>query len=174
LVPAIAGTFVPPHRSFGNRHIEHADTDFYTRLLGMRVAYETLNRGSTQEELHGTFNAVVQITGSGPLGEGPGIEFLEYRVSPTGRLVLVDSQSNDLWHVHLETVVDDIDAVAQRPWAAGIPFVSPGIVDLRGGLQRQGADDPRSGRACSPAQAIGTTRGKAKMMYCSAAHQCSR
>jgi catechol 2,3-dioxygenase-like lactoylglutathione lyase family enzyme len=108
--------------------------EFYTRLLGMSVAYEVLNRGPAQENLDGTFNAVVQITGLRPTGaQGPGIEFLDYRTPPTGRPTPVDVESNAIQHVHLDMVVDDIDGLARTLWDAGVPFVSPGVVELKGG-----------------------------------------
>lgn len=108
--------------------------EFYTRLLGLGIAYESLNRGPTQERLDGTFNAVVQITGVRPGDDpGPGIEFLEYRVPPTGRPAPVDTQSDDLVHAHITLVVDDIDGMAKTLWDARVPFVSPGVVDLNSG-----------------------------------------
>ena len=108
--------------------------EFYTGLLGMSVAYEVLNRGSTQENLDGTFNTVVQITGLRPTqAQGPGVEFLAYRTPPTGRPAPVDVESNDIQHVHLDMVVDDIDGLARTLWDAGVPFVSPGVVQLKRG-----------------------------------------
>ena len=109
-------------------------TDFYTRLLGLGVAYKSLNRGPTQESLDGTFNAVIEITGIRPHNApGPGIEFLDYRVPPTGRPTPVDGESNDIAHVHLNIVVDDIEGLAKTLWDARVPFVSPGIVGLNTG-----------------------------------------
>jgi catechol 2,3-dioxygenase-like lactoylglutathione lyase family enzyme len=109
-------------------------TAFYTEMLGLDVAYFSLNRGPTQESLDGTFNAVVDITGIRP-GDapGPGIEFLEYRVPPTGRPAPVDTESNDIVHVHLNFAVDDLDGMANALWAARVPFVSPGVVELNTG-----------------------------------------
>jgi hypothetical protein len=100
----------------------------------MNVTYEVLNRGPTQENLDGTFNAVVQITGLRPTeAQGPGVEFLNYRTPPTGRPAPVDVESNDIQHVHLDMVVDDIDGLARTLWDAGVPFVSPGVVQLKRG-----------------------------------------
>jgi catechol 2,3-dioxygenase-like lactoylglutathione lyase family enzyme len=108
--------------------------EFYTRLLGMSVAYEVLNRGPTQENLDGTFNAVVQITGLRPTeAQGPGVEFLNYRTPPTGRPAPIGVESNDIQHIHLDMVVDDIDGLARTLWDAGMPFVSPGVVELKRG-----------------------------------------
>lgn len=108
--------------------------DFYTRLLGMTLAYGSLNRGPTQENLDGTFNAVVEITGVRPTnGEGVGIEFLDYRTPPTGRPAPVDAESNDIDHVHLNLVVDDVEAMARTLWEERVPFVSPGVIELNSG-----------------------------------------
>ena len=87
-----------------------ASDDFYVGLLGMSPAYAVANRGPTQEALDGTFNAVVRITGLRPTGqEGPGIELLDYRTPPSGRPAPVDTQSDDVVHVHLALRVTDLE-----------------------------------------------------------------
>jgi catechol 2,3-dioxygenase-like lactoylglutathione lyase family enzyme len=104
-------------------------TDFYARLLGLKQAYGIVNRGPTQEHLDGSFNAVVQITGFLPAGgDGPGVEFLDYRTPPTGRPAPVDTASNDIAHVHLQLAVDRLDDTAETLFAQRVPFVSPGVI----------------------------------------------
>ncbi len=116
---------------------------FYQKLLGMSVAYQSVNRGPTQESLDGTFGAVVQITGLRPPAEtGPGVEFLEYRTPPTGRPAPADTASNDLAHVELAFIVDDLDGLVAKLREARAPFVSPDEVHLGGGMDAALVRDP--------------------------------
>src|SRR5271165_3072516 len=116
---------------------------FYAKLLGMSVAYEGVNRGPTQEALDGTFGAVVQITGLRPTAEtGPGVEFLEYRTPPTGRRAPAGTASNDLVHVELAFIVDDLDGLVANLREARAPFVSPDAVHLGGGMDAALVRDP--------------------------------
>ena len=116
---------------------------FYAKLLGMSVAYEGVNRGPTQESLDGTFGAVVQITGLRPPAEaGPGVELLEYRTPPTGRPAPANSASNDLVHVELAFIVDDLDGLVAKLREARAPFVSPDAVTLGGGMHAALVRDP--------------------------------
>jgi catechol 2,3-dioxygenase-like lactoylglutathione lyase family enzyme len=101
---------------------------FYQKL-GFKAAYNSLNVGPTQQNLDGTWNAIVQITGIRPSGEsGPGIEFLDYRTPPTGLPTPVDMESNDIPHVHLTIKVDDITALEKELFEARVPEISPGVV----------------------------------------------
>jgi catechol 2,3-dioxygenase-like lactoylglutathione lyase family enzyme len=114
---------------------------FYSRLLGLGVAYEGINRGPTQERLDGTFGAVVAITGLRPPAEsGAGVELLEYHTPPTGRAAPVETASNDMAHVELEFTTDDLDGLVAKLREAHARFVSPDAVDLtdrvRGALVR--------------------------------------
>lgn len=116
---------------------------FYGSLLGMSAVYEIVNRGPAQEHLDGTFNAVVRITGMRPVSsDGPGIEFLDYRTPPTGRHAPVDAASDDIAHVHLVLVVDDLARTLEQLEAAAIRLVSPGLVELAGGRRALMIRDP--------------------------------
>jgi catechol 2,3-dioxygenase-like lactoylglutathione lyase family enzyme len=124
-----------------------SDTDrstaFYRDLLGMTVAYQTVNRGATQERLDGTFNAVVGITGLRPTSSnGPGIEFLDYFTPPTGRPAARDARSNDLAQLELRLAVDDLSETVNRLHAAHVAFVSPDIVELGNGRHAAMVRDP--------------------------------
>jgi catechol 2,3-dioxygenase-like lactoylglutathione lyase family enzyme len=111
-----------------------ASMAFYRDLLGMRVAYETTNRGPAQERLDGTFNAVVRITGLRPASPtGPGVEFLDYRTPPTGRRPPADARADDLAHAHLALRVDDLARLVPALEGAGARLASPGVVALPGG-----------------------------------------
>jgi len=116
---------------------------FYAKLLGMSVAYEGVNRGPTQQSLDGTFGAVVRITALRPPAEtGPGVEFLEYRTPPTGRPAPAGTASNDLVHVELAFIVDDLDGLIANLREARTPFVSPDAVRLGGGMRAALVRDP--------------------------------
>ncbi len=130
------------HSAIGVSNTERSEA-FYEKLLGMSVAYEGLNHGPTQESLDGTFGAVVQITGLRPPAEtGPGVEFLEYRTPATGRPAPVDTESNDLAHVELAFIADDLDGLVAKLREARTPFVSPDVVDLGGGMHAALIRDP--------------------------------
>lgn len=124
-----------------------SDTDrstaFYRDLLGMTLAYQTVNRGTTQERLDGTFDAVVGITGLRPTSsDGPGIEFLDYLTPPTGRPADRNTRSNDLVQLELRLAVDDLTATVTRLRAAHVAFISPDIVDLGDGRRAAMVRDP--------------------------------
>jgi len=130
------------HSAIGVADTERSEA-FYERLLGMSVAYEGLNRGPTQESLDGTFGAVVQITGLRPPAKtGPGVEFLEYRTPATGRPAPVEMESNDLAHVELAFIADDLDGLVAKLREARTPFVSPDAVHLGGGIDAALVRDP--------------------------------
>jgi catechol 2,3-dioxygenase-like lactoylglutathione lyase family enzyme len=130
------------HSALGVSDTERS-TAFYRDLLGMAVAYHTTNRGSTQERLDGTFNAVVEITGLRPSStNGPGIELLDYRTPPTGRAAPKTTASNDLQHVELSLTVDDLTGLVDRLRGARTPFVSPDIVDFADGHRAALIRDP--------------------------------
>jgi catechol 2,3-dioxygenase-like lactoylglutathione lyase family enzyme len=130
------------HSAIGISDTE-ASRGFYGSLLGMSTAYEIVNRGPTQERLDGTSSAVVRITGMRPLSsDGPGIEFLDYRAPPTGRRAPVDAASDDIAHVHLVLVVDDLARTLGELEAASIRLVSPGLVELAAGRRAVMVRDP--------------------------------
>src|SRR5271165_477405 len=130
------------HSAIGVADTERSE-GFYERLLGLAVAYQSVNRGPAQESLDGTFGAVVQITGLRPPAEtGPGVEFLEYHTPATGRPAPVDTQSNDIVHVELAFTVDDLDGLVAKLRDARAPFVSPDAVDLGDGMHAAMVRDP--------------------------------
>jgi len=61
---------------------------------------------------------------------GPGIEFLEYLSPRDGRPALPDERANDLVHWQTVTASADLDLLASRLTAAGMRFVSPGVVQV--------------------------------------------
>jgi catechol 2,3-dioxygenase-like lactoylglutathione lyase family enzyme len=129
------------HSAIGVADTERSEA-FYGTLLGMTVAYESVNRGPTQESLDGTFGAVVRITGLRPPSEyGPGVEFLEYRTPATGRPAPVDTESNDLVNVTLDFAVDDLDGMVAKLRQAHTLFISTDAVDL-GGARAAMVRDP--------------------------------
>jgi catechol 2,3-dioxygenase-like lactoylglutathione lyase family enzyme len=104
---------------------------FYGGLLGMDRAYAVTNTGPTQENLDGTFNAVVQITGLRPeRPEGAGVEFLDYRSPATGRAPPPDTFANDLVHAHMVVSVEDLERTARDLAEARVPMTSGGVVEV--------------------------------------------
>ncbi len=61
---------------------------------------------------------------------GPGIESLEYLSPRDGRPALPDERANDLVHWQTVTASADLDLLASRLTAAGMRFVSPGVVQV--------------------------------------------
>ncbi len=108
-----------------------ASVHFYRDLLGLHSTYAITNRGPTQENLDGTFNAVVEITGlRGTSDAGPGVEFLEYRTPPVARPAPPDTASNDIVHARLGFSVRELNDLAEQLYLARVPFISPGVVKL--------------------------------------------
>ncbi len=120
-----------------------ASEAFYAGLLGMKVAYEVVNRGPGQENLDGTFAAMVRITGLRPVSaDGPGIELLDYRAPSTGRPPPPDARANDLWRTRVVLRVESLDTMVPALDQAGVRFVSPGIVQLPGDIRAVQVLDP--------------------------------
>ena len=130
------------HSAIGISNTERS-AGFYRDLLGMKIAYHTLNLGPTQEQLDGTAGAVVQVTGLRPVSTaGPGIEFLDYQAPRTDRATVADTQSNDLVCLELTLAVDDLSAVVARLHTASVAFISPDIVEFSNGRRAAAVRDP--------------------------------
>ncbi len=81
---------------------------FYQDTMGMKIIGESLNHGSTQEELTGVPGAEVKITGLGfEESKGMGLEFLHY-LKPSNGLPTPDLKSNDLGCTYTVIEVDDL------------------------------------------------------------------
>ncbi len=107
--------------------------DFYTRVMGMQVLGSNLNTGLTQERLDNAFNAKVRVTALRPASsDGPGIEFLQYLTPPGGRPIPPGLASNDLTHMHIELVVQDVQSEVAKLEQAKAQFVSPEVIAVKG------------------------------------------
>lgn len=106
-----------------------SSTHFYDDLLGLKLAGQSLNYGPEQDRLDRLKDARVLITSHQPTS-GLGIEFLNYLQPTDARPIPLDTQSNDLIHWQIRMVVSDAAALAQRLQAAGVRFVSSGLVLL--------------------------------------------
>lgn len=102
---------------------------FYDGLLGMRLAGQSLNYGTEQDQLDHLYGAQVLITSHQPT-QGPGIEFLNYLQPADARPMPPDTQADDIVHWQIRLVVKDAAALAQQLKAAGVRFISSGIVLL--------------------------------------------
>ena len=89
------------------------DTDaslkFYRDALGLRIAGTSDNYGTEQAHLNNVFGAHLRITAL-RAETGPGVELLEYITPKTGREFPIDTQSNDLWHWHVDMSADVVRA----------------------------------------------------------------
>ncbi|NEP19389.1 MAG: VOC family protein [Leptolyngbya sp. SIO4C1] len=103
---------------------------FYRDLLGLSVGGGSLNTGKTQEYLDNLFAAKVQVTSLEPAQGGLGVELLDYLTPPGGRPMPVDQRSNDLTHVQLELVVNDLAAAVEALSQQAVQFVSPRVIEL--------------------------------------------
>jgi len=110
-----------------------ADTDaslrFYRDALGLRVAGQSENSGTEQEQLNNVFGARLRITGL-RAPKGPGIEFLEYVAPVDGRPRPDGVRANDLIAWQTEIGVRDAAAAETRLRSAEVEFLSPGLVRL--------------------------------------------
>ncbi len=89
-----------------------ASLAFYRDALGFRVAGESMNFGTEQENLNSVPGARLQITGL-RAPSGPGVEFLEYLNPRNGRPFPADERPNDLVHWQTTVLVPDVAAAAQ-------------------------------------------------------------
>jgi catechol 2,3-dioxygenase-like lactoylglutathione lyase family enzyme len=130
-----------PHRDGPCLGIDHsaivvsrtaASVAFYQQVLGFSVAERSLNRGREQEQLDAVAGAVVEVTALHPGADSPPhLELLRYRSPGPPRGGPAAPASNDIVATRLTLEVDDLPALENRLAAAGVRFISPGIVALR-------------------------------------------
>jgi catechol 2,3-dioxygenase-like lactoylglutathione lyase family enzyme len=130
-----------PHRDGPCLGIDHsaivvsrtaASVAFYQQVLGFSVAGRSLNRGREQEQLDAVPGAVVEVTALHPGAESPPhLELLCYRSPGPPRGGSAAPASNDIAATRLTLEVDNLPALENRLAAAGVCFISPGIVTLR-------------------------------------------
>ena len=120
-----------------------ASTTFYAGLLGLRPAYKSINQGPRQDALDDVSGALVWVTGLRPVSsEGPGVEFLDYRMPPRNGSEPIDLKSNDIGHIHLSLGVDELTQEVKILERNRVRFISPGIVVLKSGTRAAMVKDP--------------------------------
>jgi len=102
---------------------------FYRDVLGFRVAGESMNFGTEQEQLNNVEGARLRITGL-RAPNGPGIEFLEYVSPRNGRPFPQDERANDLVHWQTTVLVPDAEAAAAVVRRGKFRLISPGPVEI--------------------------------------------
>jgi catechol 2,3-dioxygenase-like lactoylglutathione lyase family enzyme len=115
---------------------------FYTQLLGFGVAGRSLNTGPEQDRLDGLQGCKIDVVALQPAKvPTPHVELLHYR-RPKGRKLASEINANDVASARQIHQVADLDALVGRLEAAGVTFVSPGIVTLRDGSKAATIRDP--------------------------------
>ena len=104
-------------------------TDFYSDVIGLKVAGNSVNYGSEQEHLNQVFGAHLLITGL-VAQKGFGVEFLQYIAPPGGRPYPKDSNVTDLWHWHTTIKVKNIEAIYDKLLEENAQFISKKMVTL--------------------------------------------
>jgi catechol 2,3-dioxygenase-like lactoylglutathione lyase family enzyme len=102
---------------------------YYRDFLGLKLAGESMNKGTEQEHLNNVAGARLRISGL-RAQTGPGIEFLEYLAPRDGRPAPKDTRANDLWHWQTTLGTANAVAAAQKLRAAGGRMLSPGVAVL--------------------------------------------
>jgi len=99
--------------------------EFYQGLLGMSVAYRSLNRGVEQDRLDGLHDAVVEVTGLAPrMNQPPRLELLCYRAPAARNVRPAPFGCNDIASTRIVFEVDDFSATLDR--LAGAAMTSVG------------------------------------------------
>lgn len=102
---------------------------FYVGMLGLSVGGRSVNRGVAQEQLDGTFNALVEVTALlTPDEASPHLELLCNRVPATGRPIAIDTRPNDVAATRLVIETDDLAGFVNEAIEKRLRFVSAGIV----------------------------------------------
>ncbi len=115
---------------------------FYTGLLGFGIGGQSLNQGPEQDRLDGLEGCVVDVVALQPsVVATPHVELLHYR-TPPGRTLTAPVKANDVASVRQVHAVDDLIGLVRRLEGADAPFVSPGVVTLKGGGKAASVRDP--------------------------------
>ena len=133
-------------RGYDHTAISIMDVDrslaFYQGLLGFHVGGRSLNEGPEQDRLDGLSGCQVDVVPLQPTAAPtPQVELLHYR-TPPGRTSAAPVKANDVASARQVHQVDDLDGLAGRLEAAGVVFVSPGIVSLKNGGKAAAIRDP--------------------------------
>jgi len=116
--------------------------EFYTGLLGFRVAGRSLNTGVEQDRLDGLNTCEVDVVALAPAEvPTPHVELLHYR-TPAGEGISFDVAANDIASTRQVHRVDDLNSLVDQMKESGATFVSPGVVTLRDGSQAAAISDP--------------------------------
>jgi catechol 2,3-dioxygenase-like lactoylglutathione lyase family enzyme len=102
---------------------------FYRDLLGLKLAGESMNRGTEQEHLNNVAGARLRIS-SLRAQNGPGIEFLDYLAPKDGRPTPADTRANDLWHWQTVLSTPSVATAAHKIRSARGRLVSSGPVAI--------------------------------------------
>ncbi len=115
---------------------------FYVGLLGFHIAGRSLNQGPEQDHLDGLAGCEVDVVALAPASVAtPHVELLHYR-TPPGRALNSEVQANDVASARQFHRVDDLPSLVGRLEAAGVVFVSPGVVTLIDGGKAVAIRDP--------------------------------
>lgn len=116
--------------------------DFYTRLLGLRVASHSVNSGVEQARLDHAPDVLVDVTALQPTMEGPPhLELLGYE-RPVGRPIPADIKSSDVAADRLVLEVHNLPQLMEMLEAESIQAISPGSVSLCSGQRGAQVRDP--------------------------------
>jgi catechol 2,3-dioxygenase-like lactoylglutathione lyase family enzyme len=120
-----------------------ASLAFYVGLLGMKVAYRSVNHGAAQDRLDDIRDVKVRITGLRPKSpSGPGVELLDYRSAPRSRPAPSDPRNSDLWRVQVVMRVAGLDRLVAKLHRHRVHFVSSGVLSLAPGRRVVEIADP--------------------------------
>jgi catechol 2,3-dioxygenase-like lactoylglutathione lyase family enzyme len=127
------------HSAIGVADLERSEA-FYAGLLGLDANFRTVNRGPEQDRLDGLHSDGVGIVALQPADpDSPHIELLHY---PVPSQAAAAPAVNDIAATRLTLEVGDLDALVARLQAAGVVFVSPGIVASASGDRAAAIRDP--------------------------------
>jgi catechol 2,3-dioxygenase-like lactoylglutathione lyase family enzyme len=97
--------------------------DFFSKVLSFEKVSDTEIFGSEYEHLQGLFGMRARVVRM-KLGD-ESIELTEY-LTPKGRLIPVDSRSNDRWFQHIAIIVSDMDKAYQWLLQNKVEYASTG------------------------------------------------